>query len=134
MPAQIVIVENDAAHRQLLRYLFERFGHVVEAVATGKAALALLEQRAPDLIVCDLHLVARELDGYAIAAWCRQQPHLEAVPILCVTASFDHYDVEKARSCGFTTMIPKPINPQTFLLQAEFDLPTDKRGTPPQGH
>jgi CheY-like chemotaxis protein len=103
-------------------------------VATGGAALAQLEQTAPDLIVCDLQLVGRDLDGYAITAWCRRQPHLAAVPILCVTASFDIYDVEKARTSGFTTVIPKPINPATFLLQAEFYLPVDKHGRLPQGH
>jgi CheY-like chemotaxis protein len=133
MPAQIMIVENDAAHRQLLRYLFERWGYAVAAIATGAAALAQLGQTTPDLMVCDLHLVGRDLDGYAITAWCRRQPHLQAVPILCVTASLDLYDVEKARTCGFTTVIPKPINPATFLLQAEFYLPAAKRGSPPQG-
>jgi CheY-like chemotaxis protein len=132
MPAQIVIVENDAAHRQLFRYLFAHAGHAVKAVGTGGAALAQLGQTTPDLIVCDLQLVGRDLDGYAITAWCRQQSHLQEVPILCVTASFDVYDVEKARTCGFTTVIPKPINPQTFVLQAEFYLPTDKHGNPPQ--
>jgi CheY-like chemotaxis protein len=134
MAAQILIVEDDTAHRQLFRYLFEQAGHAVEAVATGSAALAQLGQTTPDLIVCDLHLVGRDLDGYAITAWCRRQPHLATVPILCVTASFEVYNVEKVRACGFTTVIPKPIDPQTFLLQAEFYLPADKRGTPPQGY
>ena len=53
MPAQIVIIENDAAHRQLFRYLFEHWGHAVAAVATGHAALAQLGQTT------SIHCVAR---------------------------------------------------------------------------
>jgi hypothetical protein len=58
--------EDAAAHCQLFRYLFEYAGHAVAAVATGAAALAQLGQRTPDLMVCDLQLVGRDLDGYAI--------------------------------------------------------------------
>ena len=67
------------------------------------------------------------MDGYRFAEWARNQPLLAHCPILCLTGMFHALDPNRARSCGFMTVIPKPITVETFVLQVESHLPPDKR-------
>ena len=116
MPAQILLLENDPANRELVRYLLARYGHDVIAVDTPEQAMDLLGRDIPDLVLSDLQL-GRSMDGYAFGAWCRTQAQLDAVPTLCITASWDKYHPDKVHAAGFVTLIPKPINPNTFVLR-----------------
>jgi CheY-like chemotaxis protein len=134
MPAQIIILENDAAARELMCYLLTTAGHTVCAVGTPKEVFDRLAGDIPDLIISDLQL-GRATDGYAVGAWCRAQPRLIAVPIICITASWNKYNPDKIEAAGFTALIPKPINPEAFVFQVDFYLPPAKRGIrPPAPH
>jgi len=44
-----------------------------------------------------------------------------------MTAYFEDFDVDRARRCGFLTVIPKPISADTFMIQIEYFLPAEKR-------
>jgi two-component system, cell cycle response regulator DivK len=127
MPATIIVLENDAAARELMCYLLTMYGHSVHAVGTPEAAQDLLGRDVPDLIISDLQL-GRRMDGYAFGSWCRKQDQLASVPLVCVTASWEKYNPDKIESAGFTTLIPKPINAEAFVFQVEFYLPATKRG------
>jgi hypothetical protein len=48
-------------------------------------------------------------------------------PMLCMTAFFEDFDVDRARRCSFLTVIPKPISADTFVVQIEYYLPAEKR-------
>ena len=130
MPAQIIVLENDAAARELIHYLLTLSGHDVHAVETPEQAVNLLADDIPDLIITDLQL-DRAMDGYAFGVWCRHKPHLATIPLLCITASWDKYNPDKIQQSGFTALIPKPINPAAFVFQVEFYLPPTKHGTQP---
>src|SRR4051812_132978 len=75
MPAQIIVLENDAASRELISYLLTMSGHAVCAVGTPVQAMQHLASAIPDLIITDLHL-DRAMDGYAFGRWCRNESHL----------------------------------------------------------
>ncbi len=65
-PANVLLVEDNADARQMLRTLLELDGHQVEVAGTGKAGLAALLRNRPDVALVDIGLP--ELDGYEIAA------------------------------------------------------------------
>lgn len=131
MPARVLLLENDAATRELICYLLDRYGHAPIAVGTPELAMDMLTRETPDMILSDLQL-GRPMDGYAFGNWCRIQAQLVRIPLVCITASWDKYRPDKIQTAGFTALIPKPINPNAFVNQLEFYLPPDKWGTPPE--
>jgi CheY-like chemotaxis protein len=126
MPASILILEDYSAHLELVRYLLEHDGHEPVTATTGEHAMEVLASVTPDLLLCDLHL-GRGMDGYTFAEWARTQPRLAACPLLCMTASFEDFDADRARRCGFLTVIPKPISADILVVQIEYYLPAEKR-------
>jgi CheY-like chemotaxis protein len=93
---------------------------------TVEQAMEVLASVTPDLLLCDLH-VGSGMNGYTVAEWARTQPRLAACPMLRMTAYFEDFDVDRARRCGFLTVIPKPISADTFVVQIEYFLPAEKR-------
>ena len=55
-PASILIIEDDSAHLELVRYLLEHDGHEPVTAMTGEHAMTVLASVTPDLMLCDLHL------------------------------------------------------------------------------
>jgi two-component system, cell cycle response regulator DivK len=126
MPASVLIIEDYSAHLELVRYLLEDHGHETFSAMTAEQAIESLATATPDLILCDLQL-GGGMDGYTFAEWARTQPRLAACPLLCMTAYFEDFDADRARRCGFLTVIPKPISADTFVVQIEYYLPAEKR-------
>jgi CheY-like chemotaxis protein len=126
MPASILIIEDYSAHLELVRYLLEHDGHAPVTAMTGEHAMEVLASVTPDLMLCDLQLGGR-MDGYTFAEWARTQPRLAECPMLCMTAFFEDLEPDRARRCGFLTVIPKPISADTFVIQIEYYLPAEKR-------
>ena len=99
-PGPVLVVEDDAATRRLLRRLLEREGYEVVEAEDGRAALGLLAggaTAAPSLIVLDLLLP--EMDGFAFAAALRRDALWRDVPIVVLTAR-DLTDDDRRRLTG----------------------------------
>ena len=69
--AKILIVEDDAHIRRLLRATMQRAGHDVVEAADARAALALLDIEKPDVVLLDLGLPDR--DGLELIGPIRQR-------------------------------------------------------------
>ena len=59
--ANLLLVDDDAHIREVMRFALEKAGHQVTEAADGAAAFALVQQRSFDLVVLDI--VMPELDG-----------------------------------------------------------------------
>jgi CheY-like chemotaxis protein len=71
----ILLVDDELSLARGLARLLERDGHTVDMVANGRLALARLDERAYDLILCDIRMP--ELDGPGLYQLLqRQHPHL----------------------------------------------------------
>ena len=106
-PQTILVVDDDADIRSIVRLLFTMHGyHVVEA-ADGITALRCARQIAPDLIVLDLGLPGQ--DGWAVAQELRSDPAFEDTPILVITAYGDQAAFRAAWAAGCQAMVKKPF-------------------------
>jgi len=105
--ALILIVEDRANSRELLRTVLEQQGYVVQEAGDGDEALSRIRTQIPDLILMDLHLPGR--DGYDILREIRNTPAMAALPVVAVTANAMPGDREKVLSAGFTGYISKPV-------------------------
>jgi len=82
--AAILIVEDDAYCARLLNIRLEHAGHTVMVATDGNAALQVIRESLPDLIVLDLLLP--KLNGAQLAQQLRHDPRTASIPILLVTA------------------------------------------------
>jgi two-component system cell cycle response regulator DivK len=104
----IMVVEDYDDTRMLLKHGLERLGYSVLEASNGQEAVDIAGREHPDLILMDLDLPI--LDGIAATQCIRQQPELESVPIVAVTAYPMSYTHVKAFAKGCNEYMPKPID------------------------
>jgi len=113
MPASILVIEDDPASLELLKYLLERAGYEVYVASDGAAGLQAALQINPDLVLCDLQMP--QLTGFEVLERLRADSRWRASPVVAVTAYSMRGDSDAALAAGFTDYLTKPIDPDTFL-------------------
>jgi CheY-like chemotaxis protein len=104
--AKVLVVEDSADARQLLRDVLEKLGHTVVEVTDGLECVKSALTNRPDLIVLDLMIPAASGDSALV--FMRGTPELADIPILVVSA---HPDVARiARVNGANDWVAKPIS------------------------
>lgn len=104
---RILIADDKATSRELLRTVLERQGYEVMEAADGEEALQKALAEPPDLILLDLHMPRRT--GYEVLGELRKDPRHVALPIIALTASAMRGDRERALAAGFTAYLAKPV-------------------------
>lgn len=109
----ILIVEDNEQNRRLARDLLQVHGYRTIEAETGEDGVALAAERAPDLVVMDIHLPG--MSGIDALAKLRAAPNTRAIPVLAFTASVMPKDRSVIMAAGFDAFVSKPINLETFL-------------------
>jgi DNA-binding response OmpR family regulator len=102
---RILVVEDESAIRQTLRYNLTREGYQVSEASTGTAALTAARREHPDLIVLDLMLP--ELNGLEVCRVLRQEM---TTPILILTAKGTELDKVVGLQIGADDYVTKPFS------------------------
>ena len=128
-PAQarrrIVVVEDNADARQMLRHLLEGMGHEVSEAEDGHAGLERTLTLRPDAAVIDIGLPG--LDGYELARRIRAAGHAGML-LVAVTGYGQSGDRLRSTEAGFDAHLTKPVDPRALdALLAQ--LPLDPRAT-----
>jgi CheY-like chemotaxis protein len=134
----VLVAEDNAVNRELLRELLESRGYNVMEASDGQEALQMMEQTRPDILLLDLGMPV--LDGFAVVRQIRKNPSLATLPVLAVTAYAMRGDRENVLNAGFDGYLSKPINARELsnelerLLQKRQDgssLPVPSEGSEP---
>jgi len=106
----VLIVDDDAPTRHLLRDEFEREGIATLLATDGVEALRILADCHPIAIVLDLHLP--RLDGWSVLARIKSDPDVPDIPVILIS-------VEEARARGFalgaSEFLVKPFEPERLV-------------------
>ena len=105
----VLIVDDTAIARYLLRTLLEERGHKVSEAESGEAALAFLSQHRPDIITMDVHMPG--MNGIQTT---REIMNRDALPILIVSGSAcpnDSAIAMEAMAAGALAVLEKPTAP-----------------------
>ena len=81
--SRILVVDDEPDERFLLRRMFEREGYEVLDASDGAAALAIVRESPPDLIVTDMMMPV--MDGAELIRRLRSDPATAGIPILAST-------------------------------------------------
>jgi CheY-like chemotaxis protein len=114
---RILIAEDNAVNRELLRELLEMRGYDVIEACDGQEALQKIAEAPPDILLLDLGMPV--LDGFGTVLKIRENPHLNSLPVLAVTAYAMRGDREKILNSGFNGYLSKPINPSALDQELE---------------
>ena len=83
-PSEVLVVEDDEEHRQLVRAILGAQGWVVREAANGRLALDALAAKLPDILLLDLMMP--EMDGFELVAALQANPAWRDIPVVVVTA------------------------------------------------
>ena len=120
-PPRILIVEDQADNRRILRDLFANAGYELIEAESGEDALSALATSRPDLILMDIQLPV--MDGYEATRQIRANPDLKSVPIIAVTSYALAGDEAKARAAGCSAYVTKPYSPRALLAKIREYMP-----------
>jgi len=129
VPARILIIEDNPANLELVRYLLDAHGYSTLTAMNGEEGLRLFGSARPDIVLCDLQLPI--LDGYEVLSEIRKDPARGNTIVIAVTAFSMSGDRAKVTAAGFDGYIPKPIDPTTFVQQVEGLVRPELRALPP---
>ena len=105
----IMLVEDAASVRSLMRIALERAGYRVVEACDGQDAIDQLAEGVPDGIVCDLTMP--RLDGLGFLRYLRHHPHLRRVPLMLLTTESRQKVKDLARVQGAQAFLNKPCRP-----------------------
>ncbi|PYM17871.1 MAG: hybrid sensor histidine kinase/response regulator [Candidatus Rokuibacteriota bacterium] len=107
---RVLIVEDNADAREMLRTALELLGHTVSEAGDGEAGVTQAAATRPDVAIIDLGLPG--LDGYGVAAHIRRQPGGETVLLVALTGYGLPEDRRRSADAGFDVHLVKPVEPE----------------------
>ncbi len=112
----IMVVDDDANIRAVLKYRFEREHYTVQVATNGLEALEKVGTQQPDLIILDLMMP--EMDGIQFLSLLRNNPQTQRVPVIVLTAlgRTPHY-YERTRELGAAAFVVKPFSPRHLVQE-----------------
>ena len=120
---RILIVEDDAGNRDLLRRRLEREGHQVWEALNGMQALDQLNRGEYDLMLLDV--LMPEMDGYEVLARLKQNARLRDLPVIMISAVDETRSVVRCIEMGAEDYLTKPFDP--VLLRARIGASLEKK-------
>jgi CheY-like chemotaxis protein len=128
---KVLIAEDNAVNRELLRELLEIRGYAVMEACNGEEALDQIAKVQPDILLLDLSMPV--LDGFGTIERIRKNPSFRSLPVLAVTAYAMQGDREKILTSGFDGYLSKPINPTALQQELERVLSKENVKDVPEG-
>ncbi|WP_042434165.1 response regulator [Streptacidiphilus anmyonensis] len=109
---RVLVVDDSAVIRQLIRVNLELEGFEVVTAADGAECLDVVRAVAPDVVTLDV--VMPRLDGLRTAAQLRADPRTSHLPIAIVSAC-TQLDLERGESVGVDGYLAKPFEPMDLV-------------------
>ena len=107
MSHRILVADDNAASRELIKEVLEMSGYDVVEAADGQDAVSRARENTPDLVLVDIQMP--RLDGYGVLRELRADPRLSNLQVVALTAFAMQGDRERALGAGFDGYITKPV-------------------------
>ena len=115
MKMHILLIEDEAALVELVRYNLEKEGFRVSAANDGEEGLALLNESKPDLLVLDWMLP--HVSGIEICRQIRRKTELRDLPVIMLTARGEEADRIRGLEVGADDYVIKPFSPSELVAR-----------------
>jgi len=112
MEKKVLLVDDDAKLRKLLREYLEGYGFHILTLADGLSVAKTIREESPDMIILDIMLPKR--DGLEVLKEIRMEFF---VPVIMLTAKGEDADRIVGLELGADDYLPKPFNPRELLAR-----------------
>jgi DNA-binding response OmpR family regulator len=121
----VLVVDDDADIRGLVRELLERSGYDVLEAPDGNEGLRVFYAEQPDLVILDVSMPG--LDGWGVLERIRE---LSDVPVVMLTARAEELDKVRGLRAGADDYVTKPFGRQELLARVDAALRRRRRDEP----
>ena len=118
--SNILIVDDMASNRYILRSLLEEAGYQVREAEDGQQAVAAVAQATPDLILMDINMPV--MDGYEACRRIKQQQGHWGLPVIFISANSEISALEQAFQAGGCDYVSKPFHQLEVLARVQNQL------------
>ena len=112
---RVLIIEDDADIREVMRYNLEQEGFKVREAATGEAGLVAARKKPPDILLLDLMLPG--LQGLEVCRRLRSMTETRSTPIIMVTAKGEEPDIVAGLEMGADDYMSKPFSTRELVAR-----------------
>jgi two-component system phosphate regulon response regulator PhoB len=116
----ILIVEDDADIRELIRYNMEREGYKVALCSSSEQAKTWIAKKIPDLILLDLMLPGT--DGFSFCRELRKTERTAQISVIMVTARVEDADIVAGLEVGADDYVTKPFSARVLVARVKTAL------------
>lgn len=109
----ILIADDYADNRELLRLILEPVGYTIREARDGRECVAMAREEVPDLALIDLSMPT--LDGWGALRELRADARTRAIPCIAITAFAAGEDRHRVLSAGFDAYLAKPFRSKDLL-------------------
>ena len=117
MAAKILLVDDEPAQLELLRYNLEKAGFETIQAENGRDAILLTEEHEPDLVVLDWMMP--EASGIDVCRELRARAETRLLPILMVSARGEEGDRSLGLDSGADDYVSKPFSPRELVARVK---------------
>jgi two-component system, OmpR family, phosphate regulon response regulator PhoB len=114
---QVLLVEDDTALAELIRWHFEREEFEVRQTGDGEEALILAREQTPDIVLLDWMI--ENLSGIEVCRQLRKVESTANVPIIMLTARGEEDDRIRGLEIGADDYVTKPFSPRELVARAK---------------
>ncbi len=115
-PRRVLVVDDGATTREMLRTALESAGYEVLTAADGRQALDLLQREGTvDLVITDVQMPG--MDGIALTRALRRHPAWRSIPIIILTIQSDPEDIRRGLEAGASAYLTKQHFDEGTLLE-----------------
>jgi DNA-binding response OmpR family regulator len=118
MTHRILIVEDQADIRKLIRMTLEFSDFELHEAADGESGLELARSVRPHLMLLDVMMPGR-LDGFQVCRAIKADPQLQATLVVMLTARGQSSDVSAGEQSGADAYLVKPFSPLELIDRVE---------------
>lgn len=123
MPPKILVIEDQAEIRHLIRVTLACGSYEFHEAADGVSGLDLVRSIKPDLVLLDV-MMPGGLSGFQVCEQIKLDAQLDRVQVMMLTALGEVSDIDRARDAGADAYWVKPFSPAELLDQIDALLPT----------
>lgn len=119
-PSRILLVDDNTDMRNYVKRLLLSQGYQVRVAADGQAALAMIQQQIPDLVLTDVMMP--RLDGFELVRILRSDPAVRDLPIILLSARAGEEARVEGLAAGADDYLTKPFAARELLARIEATL------------
>jgi diguanylate cyclase (GGDEF)-like protein len=124
---KVLIVDDTLANIDILVHICKQKDLEVSIAKNGSAALELIGQKKPDLILLDIMMPG--INGYEVCRKLKEQEDTKDIPVIFITALSDTLNVVKGFEVGGVDYIVKPFEAMEVLARVRTQLSLQKLAT-----